>query len=184
MKIAELPPDEQEQIRKYNREAKAKSREKRKAAETLTAQEWCDQFLASPEHEEVRLFAESQHKQIAQELGIDDLSWSRHPAWYEVDATIWSFYGFQKNFVRQVTEPNGVVVSGIIFPDAIGSRIVAATHQYKLERSQAFSVIYRELLQTLDQRFGRHLSEDPIEKRAALDVKAELAGIYVLPEQI
>jgi len=102
---------------------------------------------------------------------------------YSVDTILWSAYGFKKNFVREVTEPKGVRVAGLIYPDVIGHKIVAATHRHGLERSQAFSTLYRELLRILDQGFGKHLSEDPIERRAALDIKAELAGTYALPEQ-
>jgi hypothetical protein len=65
----------------------------------------------------------------------------------------------------------------------IGSHIVADAHRHNLERSQTFLMLYRELLEILDQRFGKPLSEDLIERRAALDIKAELAGTYALPEQ-
>ena len=184
MKIADLPQDEQDRIRKYNREAKKRSREKQKASEILTVDEWFEQFRGSAQYEEVREYAEHQHKQIAQELqalGIDEKSW--HPARPEIDTVIWTLYGFKKNFTREVIEPRGLMVC-LLYADVVGAELVAATHRHNLERSQTFSTLYRELLQILDQRFGQRASEDPIERRAALDVKAELAGTYVLPEQV
>jgi hypothetical protein len=182
-RISELTPAEQEARRAYNRQAKRFSREKQKAAETPTEDEWFEQFLGSPQHQDVRNYAEQQHKKISEELGIDANAWSRHPAWYEVDAVVWTLYGFKEKFVREVTEPKGIRVSGSIFPDVIGSRVVATTHRHRLEKSAAYNELYRALLKILDERFGKHLSDDPIERRAALDVKAEIAGTYALPEQ-
>ena len=178
--ISELSPEEQQHQRAKWRDAQTKSRANRKTEQTLTADELFEQFSGSPQYEETREFAEQQHNKISEELGIDTEAWFRHPAWYSADTVLWTLYGFKKNFVREVTDPKGVRVSGLIFPDVIGSHIVAATHRCSLERSQKFSVIYRELLQTLDQRFGKHLSDDPIERKAALDVKAELSGSYTL----
>ena len=181
MKIADLPADEQGKIREYNRLAKKRSREKQKASEILTVDEWFEQFRGSPQYEEVREYAERQHNQIAQELqalGMDEKSW--HPARPEIDTVIWTLYGFKKNFTREVIEPRGLMVC-LLYADVLGAQLVAATHRHNLERSQTFSTLYRELLQILDQRFGKHLSEDPIEKRAALDVKAELANKFEFP---
>jgi hypothetical protein len=179
MRIADLPPHEQEKIREYNRLAKKRSRQKQKAAEILSSDEWFEQFFGSPQYEEVRQYADQQHKQIAQELGMDEKSW--HPARNEIDAVLWTVYGFKKNFTREVIDPRGLKVC-LLYPDVIGSHIVAATHRHKLESSKTYRDVYRELLQVLDQRFGKQLSEDPIERRAALDIKSELAGTYVLPE--
>jgi hypothetical protein len=182
--ISELSPEEQQHQRAKWRDAQTKSRANRKGEHILTADEWFEQFFGSPQYEATRKFAEQQHNKISEELGIDAEAWFRHPAWYSVDAVLWTLFGFKKNFVREVTEPKGVRVAGLIYPDVIGHKIVAATHRHGLERSQAFSTLYRELLQILDQRFGKPLSEDLIERRAALDVRAEIAGTYLLQEQI
>jgi hypothetical protein len=181
--ISELSPEEQQEQRAKWRNAQTKSRANRKAEQTLTADEWFEQFFGSPQYEETRKLAEQQHDKISEELGIDAQAWSRHPGFYSVDTVLWTLYGFKKNFVREVTEPKGVRVAGLIFPDVIGSHIVADAHRHNLEQSQTFSMLYRELLEILDQRFGKHLSDDPIERRAALDIKAELSGTYALASE-
>ncbi len=79
-------------------------------------------------------------------------------------------------WVRRVTDPDGVVVSGSYFPDVLGSGIVAAAHRYGLEKSQTFSTLYRELLQMLDQRFGHERTEHSIA------IHTELEHKYVLPD--
>jgi hypothetical protein len=178
------PPKGTPERREYDRDQKRKSREKQKleleAKQVFTAQECFDKFFGSPEFRRVHAFAKEQHSKISQELGFDEESWSRHPAFYDVDAVLITWYGFKENFVRRVTEPQGIRVSGLIFPDVIGKHIVAASHRYGLESSPTFKELYRELLRTLDKRFGKKLSGDPVERQSALDVKAELAGTYQL----
>jgi hypothetical protein len=74
----------------------------------------------------------------------------------------------------QGKNPAGELV-GCCFADVIGQHIVPATHKFNLERSPTYSAAYRELLKILDQRYGKNVeSSDPIEKQAAMDVKAEL----------
>jgi hypothetical protein len=93
----------------------------------------------------------------------------------------WTLFAFKKSWTQLVHDPRGELVGGGCFADVIGSDIVADTHKFGLEKSQTFSTLYRELLRILDQRYGKSLSQDPFERRAALDIKAELAGEYLLP---
>jgi hypothetical protein len=98
-----------------------------------------------------------------------------------VHKVAWCLFSFKKGWTQSVFDPRGELVGGTYFADVIGSDIVADTHEFSLEKSQTFSTLYRELLRILDQRYGKNLSEDPTERRAALDIKAELAGEYVPP---
>jgi hypothetical protein len=98
-----------------------------------------------------------------------------------VHKVAWTLFAFKKGWTQSVIDPRGELVGGTYFADVIGSDIVADTHEFSMEKSQTFSTLYRELLRILDQRYGKNLSEDPTERRAALDIKAELAGEYVPP---
>jgi len=101
-----------------------------------------------------------------------------------VHKVAWCLFSFKKGWTRSVFDPRGELVGGIYFADVIGTGIVADTHRYGLERSSTFAVLYQELLRNLDQRYGKNLSEDPTERRAALDIKAELAGEYVFDRSV
>jgi hypothetical protein len=178
-RMSELTPQEQEERRRYNRDSKKRSRERekqeREAVEKLTAHEYCDVFFGSPDYARMREYKKDTVKKITNELGTDLDGQATEVVHYVLSAS----FGFENRIMRQVTDPIGLMVGGV-FPDVIGRQIVAGTHKYNLERSTTFSNIYRHLLRILDLRFGKQLSQDPIEKQAALDVKAELAGTYVL----
>jgi hypothetical protein len=171
------PPKGTPERREYDRDAKTRSRQKekqeREEKEIVTAHEWFDRFRASAKYREVRNCANEQHRTISEELGIDQKAWSNHPAYYAVDMTLLVSYGYEKDFVRRVVEPAGVMVSGTFFPDAAGV-IVADANRYGLERSPTFSGIYRPLLALLNKKFGRN---DDNHARA---IREELAGTYKL----
>jgi len=100
-----------------------------------------------------------------------------------VHKVAWCLFSFKKGWTQSVFDPRGELVGGTYFADVIGKDIVADTHEFSMEKSQTFSTLYRELLRILDQRYGEHLSEDKTERRAATDIKKELAGEYVLPQE-
>ena len=181
-RISELTPEEQEARRAYNRERKQKQREreKQKTAEIPTAEEWTWDWAARyPErYRELNEYTKKCATTVSEELGR-----TLGPESETVDRVAWTLFAFKKGWVQQVHAPRGELVGGTCFADVIGSHIVAGTHRYGLEKSQAFSTLYRELLHILDDRYGKTLSEDPIERRATLDVKAELSGTYTRPEQ-
>jgi hypothetical protein len=81
-------------------------------------------------------------------------------------------------WVREVRDPDGVIVSGLNFPDALGSDLIDSVHRHGLEKSQTFATLYRELLEILNKRYGQ---ESTYHARV---IKAELAGEYVLSEPI
>jgi hypothetical protein len=178
-KIRKVPPKGTPEYRDYARQAKRRSREKQKqereAAQIVAAEEYLDGCWDSPDYARMNAYVKQESKKIADELGVnlDEL------ATEAVDLVLSTSFGFENGIVRQVSHPNGLMV-GYLFPEVIGRQIVSRTHQYGLERSATFSKIYRDLLRILDQRFGQQLSHDPIERQAALDIKAELAGKYTL----
>jgi hypothetical protein len=193
MKISEMTP---EQKREYNREQKRKSRANQKAAAYVpTADEWTWNWDDSfpEEAAEVRKYEKQVGKKVAEELGristFQTYGWSRErfaeefplgcgtPEAYAVDQVARTLFGIKKNtsvWVHEVADPDGVIVAGTYFPEALGSNIVQAVHLYGLEKSQTFATLYRVLLQILDKRYGKELTEH------AKDIRAELTGEYAL----
>ena len=150
-----------------------------KLLQPLHYNEACEEFQMD-QKEELHKHAIKIMKQVQAEISTDI------PA-AVLETTVcgvpWTLFAFKKGWTRSVIDPRGELVGGGCFADVIGSDIVADSHKFSLEKSQTFSTHYRELLRILDQRYGGKISEDPIEKRAALDIKAELAGDYVLPPE-
>ena len=178
-KVRKVPPKGTPEHREYNRNQKKKSREKekqeRELAEKLSAHEYCDVFFGSPDYLRMSKYRKETTRKISDELGTD----LDAQATETVDYVLSASFGFEHKIMRQVMDPPGLMV-GSLFPDVIGRHIVRGTHMYSLERSATFSTIYRDLLRILDQKFGRQLSQDPIERQSALDVKAEIEGTYEL----
>ena len=146
MRIADLPVDEQEARRTYNREAKQRSREKQKTAEIPTADEWWDQLWASEGCARMRTYMKESSKKIAEELGRKLTSEEE-----AVDYVLSVSFAFQNGLTKQTTEG---VLAGYLFPDAVGGLIVSSNRTHDLERSPTFSKIYRVLLAQLDKKFG------------------------------
>ena len=174
-----VPQQGTDERRAYNRDAKKRSRAKQKqereAKERLTSREHCDAFFASRDYVRMSEYRKETAKKISEELETD----LNAQATEVVDFILSASFGFENKIMRQVTDPPGLMV-GSLFPDVIGRHIVAGAHKYGLERSATFSKVYRDLLRTLDQRFGKQLSKDPIEMQAALDIKSELVGEYAM----
>src|ERR1700674_798836 len=186
-KISELSPEEQVQLRAYNREQKQKSRANQKAALYVpTADEAADRFAIDfPEREkELSAYAKQFSNKVAEELGRkfggpqkDPLGnvvrWD-HDEEFTVDRVARCLLGLKKNWVQEVRDPDGELVSGLYFADASGT-IVESAHHHNLNQSQTFSQLYTEFLGILDRRYGRQQTKD------AAIIRAELAGTYVLP---
>ena len=151
MKIADLPADEQEKRRTHNREAKQRSREKQKAAETPTAEEWMWDWAARfPErYRELNEYTKNCATAVSEELGR-----TLGPESETVDRVAWTLLGFKKNLVQTVSDPKGEIIGGLFFADVIGSEIVGTAHRYGLKKSPTFDALFRELLQILDKRYG------------------------------
>jgi hypothetical protein len=179
-RIVDLSPEEQDKVRAYNRKQKQQSREKQRAAAHIpTANEWFDSFPVRFPEESAGLDAHCKHilKTIQEELPDFPKEYQANSeAEYIVDLVARTLLALKKNWIREVHSPDGLLVGGMYFPDALGSVIVDATHRYSLERSQTFAGLYRELLATLDKRYGLESTYD------ARAIKAELAREYVFPE--
>jgi len=179
-RIVDLSPEEQDKVRAYNREQKQKSREKQRAAVHIpTANEWFDSFPVRFPEESASLDAHCKHilKTIQEELPDFPKEYQANSeAECVVDLVARTLFALKKNWVHEVHSPEGLLVGGMYFPDALGSVIVDAAHRYGLERSQTFAGLYRELLEILDKRYGH---ENTYDARA---IKAELASEYILSE--
>jgi len=166
-----------EEQRKQNRERQQRHREKkRQAAYIPTAEEDFDKF---PEEQGLALrdHVRNVQRDIKSELGVERFAqhWQDDSdAEYAIDAVARTLFAFKKGWMCQVSNPDGLHVAGTYFPDALGAGIVDAAHRYSLERSQTFSRLYRELLEILDNRFGKNTDDH------AKAIKAEIAGTYVL----
>src|SRR6266567_1578492 len=187
-KMSELPFEEQERIRKYNREQKQKSREKQKvelrAKSLADADDWSWDWAKNfpQQNAELTIYTREFSAKVYEELGRGEFRCDSPEnetfAWVTV-----ALFCLRKNsspWVREVENPDGVLVGGLFYPDALGSDLVANTHRFGLETSSTYSAVYRELLRILDKKFGHEETEH------AHDVKIELEGEYVLklPEPI
>jgi hypothetical protein len=182
MRISEMTPEQQAARREYNREQKRKSRANQKAAAyTPTADEWCDEFSASEQYNELDSHTKRFVKVVAEELGRE-IKDPRFPLGYItpeadiVEQVAWVLHSFRKNLIQRVDDPVGEIFGGMFFADSIGSNVVAGTHKLNLEQSSTYSITCRELLVLLDRRYGQNGDTNSIA------VKAELSGEYTLPE--
>ena len=133
--------------------------------------DWSEKF--PEENAELTTYEKDFAAKVSAELGRtpDDetLGWVTTP--------LFSFKKDKYPWVRDVT--NGVIVGGTLYPDVLGSGLVENTHRFELEKSPSYSFAYRELLTILDNRFGHNVNGS--EGASARDIKADLAGKYVLP---
>jgi hypothetical protein len=181
-KISELTPEEQENIRAYNRENKRKSREKQRAVKPPSADEWTWNFVDNfPEQDkELKAYVRQIEEKVVEELGP---GLGTGDETYTVDGVARTLFCLKKNsdpWVRQVHSPNGIIVGGIYFPEALGSELVSSAHKLGLKKSPTFNALYLELLRILDKKFGHMQAGDAYELGCTADIKAELAGTYSL----
>lgn len=179
-KISELTPEEQENIRAYNRENKRKSREKQRAAQTPSAEEWTGNFAGNfPEQDkELNAYVRQIKEKVVEELGRGLGSYAETDTVDQVARTLFSLKKNSDPWVRQVHSPNGIIVGGLYFPEALGSGLVSSAHKLGLKKSPTFTALYLELLRILDNKFGHIRVGDAYELGCVADIKAELAGTY------
>ena len=182
-RISELPLEEQERIRKYNREQKQKSREKQKTESyNPSADEWTDSFAIDfPERaKELRAYAKAFAAKVMEELGgrklgcaQKDLSgnvtgWDNDEE-FTVNRVAWLSLSLKNNWIQKVQE--GELFGGLYFADCSGSMVESA-NRHSLKNSPTFNTAYIELLKMLDKRYGCEQTKD------AAIIQAELAGTY------
>jgi hypothetical protein len=184
-RIADLPPEEQEKVRAYNRAQKAKSRAAQKAARYVpTADEAADSFAADhPERVKdldayVKEFTANVTAELGRGLGQPQIDPSGnvigfdHDEEFTVERVARCLLGLKHGWVQRVREPDGELVSGRYFADASGI-IVESANRHGLTNSRSFNLLYRELLGILDQRYGHQQTEDSAVVRAELTRIAE-----------
>jgi hypothetical protein len=170
-RIAELSPEEQDKVRAYNRDQKAKSRAAQKAARHVpTAHEAADSYGANhPDRVKeldvyVNDFASKLSKELGRKFGTEEE--------FVIDRVARCLLGLKRGWVQKVTQPDGELVSGAYFGDSAAPMIESA-HRYNLKQSPTLAAMCRELLEIVDKRYGQ--SAD------AAIIRAELAGTYTLP---
>jgi hypothetical protein len=186
-RIADLSPEEQERVRKYNREQKQKSRANQKAALYVpTPDEAAVAFAIDfPEREmELSAYVNQFSNKVVEELGRKLGSPKKDPSgnvvgWdhdeeFTVDRVARCLLALKKNWIQKVRHPEGDMVAGSYFADSFGS-VVESAHRHNLKQSQTFSQLYTEILGILEKRYGYQQTKD------AAIIRAELAGTYVLP---
>ena len=94
---------------------------------------------------------------------------------FTIDRVACTLLGLKRNWVHEVRDPNGEMVSGSYFIDdcSFASDLIESAHRHDLKRSPVFAMLFRELLEMLDKRYGRQRTQDAAVIRAALD------GTYV-----
>jgi len=176
MKISELSTEEQQAKRAQWRAAQQKSRTKHNLPTTDEAFEYFTTKF-SGQHQELERYTKEAVRKVSEELHreftIDEA--------YTIDRVARTVLGLKNNLVHRVSDCDGVVVGGMYFLEALGSDLIASVHRYGVEQSESFSTLYRELLQILDEKFGDTQTKVPYEAQCAADIKAEIAGKYVLP---
>ena len=124
-RIADLSPEEQERVRKYNREQKQKSRANQKAQVYIpTADEAADSFAADhPERVKdldayVKEFTANVTEELGRGLGQPQIDPSGnvigfdHDEDFTVDRVARCLLGLKHGWVQRVREPDGELVSG------------------------------------------------------------------------
>lgn len=188
-RIADLSPEEQENVRAYNREKKRESRQKQRLATYIrTAEEWSDEFASSfPEQvNELNAYVKELSDRIVEELGRklgnpqkdstgNVVGWN-YDEEYTVDRVGRTLLGLKKGWVRRVWCPEGELVAGSYFADAdcsFASDVIESAYRHGLKQSPTFVASFRELLELLNKSYGRQQNQD------SAAVRAELAGTYV-----
>lgn len=182
MKTSEMTPEQLEEKRRYDREAKQRSRAAQKSARYIpTAEDAISSFAA--EHLDrvkeldkyVAQFTKTVEQEISRSLGSPQKDSQGHVTGWDGDEE-WtldrigrSLYAFKKGWTQKVSE--GEITGGLYFADCFGT-VVESAHRHNLKNSPAFAATYRELLELLDKRYGRQATED------AAIIRAELAGTY------
>src|SRR6266403_26740 len=144
MKLNDMTPEQQEQKRQYDREAKQRSRAKEKA-ERLRSMVPLARDYVMPEQQQSELSQYSQDitKAVQADLNLEKLSGTDE---YIVDAVACVLFGLENNFTQIVYEPFGMLVGGW-FPDAAASEAIEHVHRFpSLLQSTPFTDLYSKFL--------------------------------------
>jgi len=189
-KISEMTPEEQEVQRKEWRKAQAARREEQRLSKYVpTAIEWRDEFAATEHYKTLNAYVREFSNRVVEELGknVGSVRVKVGPGAYEyydddggytLDRVAATLLGLKRNWVKQVSNPNGELIAGSYFADpecSFSSDVIESAHRHGLMQSPTFAASLSELLEMLDKRYGRQQSKD------AADIRAELNRTYVPP---
>src|SRR6266436_3265302 len=175
--MSEMSEQQREEKRKYDREAKQRSRAKQKD-ERMRSMVPLARNYKIPEEQQKEL---SQHshavtKTVAADLGLEKLP---GPDAYVIDAVACVLFGLENNLTQIVYEPSGMLV-GDWFPDAAASEAIEHVHRFpSLLQSRTFADLYSKFLQAVVKWSKKH--EHYSTPEFIQELKAEIAGTYVLP---
>src|SRR6267142_4784220 len=176
MKLSEMTSEQQEEKRKYDREAKQRQRAKEKTERMLRIIPNARDYRM-PEEQQNKL---GQHthivtKTVAAELGVEKLS---DPDQYITAGVASVVFGLENQVTQIVYQPNGMLVGGW-FPDAAASEAIERVHRFpSLLQSTTFAALYNRFLQAVVKWSKKH--EHYSTPEFIQEVEAEIAGTYVL----
>ena len=177
MKLSEMTSEQQEEKRKYDREAKQHQRAKEKTERMLRIIPNARDYRM-PEEQQNKL---GQHthivtKTVAAELGVEKLS---DPDQYIAAGVASVVFGLENQVTQIVYQPNGMLVGGW-FPDAAASEAIEHVHRFpSLLQSTTFTDLYSKFLQAVVKWSKKH--EHYSTPEFIQEIQAEIAGEYVLP---
>ena len=174
--MSEMSEQQREEKRKYDREAKQRSRAKQKD-ERMRSMVPLARNYKIPEEQQKKLSQYSQDitKAVQADLNLEKLSGTDE---YIVDAVACVLFGLENNFTQIVYEPFGMLVGGW-FPDAAASEAIEHVHRFpSLLQSRAFADLYSKFLQAVVKWSKKH--EHYSTPEFIQEVQAEIGGTYVL----
>lgn len=177
MKLSEMTQEQQVAKRKYDREAKQRSRAKeRQEKERLAIPNARDYVMPEQQQKKLTEYSDQVAKTIQTDLGLEELA---RPDAYIVDAVACVTLGLENNFPQIVNNPEGMLVGGW-FPDAAASETIEHVHRFPdLLNSPTFTELYKKFLQAVAKWAKRN--EQYADREYIQELKQEIAGEYILP---
>lgn len=177
MGVHKIAPEQMIEVkRKKNRERQAEYRERIRLASTeVTSDEMFDEFPKRfpGQYAALQEYSQEFKEAVASELDVeigDDIETT-------LDQVAWTLYSFKHDLiycVKSRSGQSGELFGGVYWADSLGRDIIESTCKYGLERSAIYSAAYRELLGSLDQRYGKNTDVNTYEGRSAKAVREEL----------
>jgi hypothetical protein len=177
MTLSEMTPEEREAKRKYDREAKQRSRAKEKLErERLSIPNAHDYVIPDQQQKKLTEHSQELQKAIAADLGVKELA---EPDEYIVTAVACVSFGLEHSISQIVYDPEGMLVGGW-FPDAAASEAIEHVHRFPhLLQSVVFADVYSKFLKAVLNWSKKN--EMYSTREFIRDLTAELAGTFVLP---
>jgi hypothetical protein len=170
------PRERTPEQRKYDREAKQRSRAKEKA-ERLRSMVPLARNYKIPEEQQKKFSQYSRDitKAVQADLNLEKLLGTDE---YIVDAVACVLLGLENNFTQTVSQPDGMLIGGW-FPDAAASETIQHVHRFpRLLQSTVFADLYSKFIKSVAKWTTKN--EHYSEREFVQDINREVAGTYVL----